>query len=75
MKFLMFDIGREQVECPEPEVTRAKELFSSWVEAGKMGSWYHFADRCGGIGILNVESLEELNEMVFSHPAAGYTTT
>ena len=56
-------------------LTESREVFASWAEAGRMESWYHFADRPGGMGILIVESLEELNEMLNNHPAAVITST
>jgi len=77
MKFLILDKGfcpDAQVRCV-PKLREAMKVFGGWVKAAKMESWYHFADRVGGIGIVNVESLEELNEMLIEHPLAGITTT
>jgi len=80
MKFLIID----KALPPNPNADTSNivsmlsgtaKLFSEWVEAGKLEIWYHFADRVGGVGILNVESLDELNEMLFSHPASAITTS
>ena len=77
MKFLVLDkgLGPELPERPVSKLIKAKEVFASWVQAGKAESWYHFADRFGGMVILNVESLEELNKMLMDYPTRGIAIT
>ncbi len=78
MKFLVMDTGLPPDRGADPEdivetLKQTKEFFSKLSESGKMESWYHFADRPGAICVLNVESLEELNQILFSHPASSIT--
>jgi muconolactone delta-isomerase len=55
------------------------EATSAWVQqhtaAGKMEQSWSFAGQQGGGGILNVASLEELDEIMTAFPLAPFSTT
>ena len=76
MRFLVVSKGREM--APLPAAAGMTQQMLGWIEAhtksGKMEQAWSFAGVIGGGGILNVESLEELNEIMEGFPFAPVST-
>ena len=74
MKFLVTII---QKEAPPPEIMPALvEATTQWIasakKSGKFDAIYAIAGQPGGLGIANVGSLEELNELVSGYPMTPF---
>ena len=76
MKFLVITI---QKQPPPPEILPAlTEAMVQWVaeakKSGKMEALYSIAGQPGGLGIGNVDSLEELDDMVQGIPMNPFSS-
>ena len=75
MKFLVTTSVKFQM--PPEAAPRIMEALSAWAAKyrgnGKMEAVWANAGRAGGGGILNVESLEELDAIMLEFPAAPFS--
>jgi muconolactone delta-isomerase len=70
MKFLVVTVGRFPV--PPEAALGLMEAMKGWVERydGKMDALWGFAGMPGGCGIVNVDTADELDEIMTSFPFA-----
>jgi len=74
MKFLVIVTQRQ---APPPEIMPVLvDATAQWTASAKKGGKfdviYSIAGQPGGLGIVNVNSLEELNELVSGHPMTPF---
>lgn len=77
MKFLVITIGKWP---PPPEILPAlNESSTQWVAwakgSGKFEAIYAISGQPGGMGIVNVDSLEELNDLIQGYPMTPFSET
>jgi len=73
MRFLVVTRGKYPVP-PSPELVDAtKEWVDSHLASGQMEQTWNFAGVRGGGGILNVESLDQLDEIMTGFPFGPYS--
>ncbi|MFX0115566.1 MAG: muconolactone Delta-isomerase family protein [Candidatus Hodarchaeota archaeon] len=74
MKFLVIAKSRG---IPPPKnylelVTAAKKWTESQKASGKIDCAYNFADGGGGVAIVDLESLEEMYELLMAYPLSSF---
>jgi muconolactone delta-isomerase len=75
MKFLAIII-RKQSPPPEimPALIEATIKWMAWAKgSGKFDAIYSVAGQPGGLGIANVDSLEELNDIIAGYPMTPFS--
>ena len=77
---MQFLIVTKQSSAPPPEMTLPLlQAMEAWLaehrSSGKMKSVWAFAGTVGGGGVLDVDSHEELDEIMLGFPFAPFSTT